>query len=97
MFLWLAVYEFALACSQFLHDLVNVIVLILLEPGVAELQVGGQLIRALNLLPFKIFDRWDHNAISSALLKLLHECTGTELHKTSVLGSNSNSLTLKSW
>ena len=91
MFLWLAVYEFDLNCSQFLHDLVNVIVLILLEPGVAEL------IRALNVLPFKIFDGSDHNAISSALLKLLHECTGTELHKTSVLGSNSNSLTLKSW
>jgi len=65
------------ATMQVLHDLVNVIVLILLEPGVAELPEGGQLIRALNVLTVKIVDRSDHNAISSALLKLLHECIGT--------------------
>ena len=54
----------------------NVIVLILLEPGVADLPEGGQLIRALNVLTVKIVDRSDHNAVSSALLKLLHECIG---------------------
>lgn len=67
------------ASMQVLHDLVNVIVLILLEPGVAELPEGGQLIRALNVLTVKIVDRSDHNAISSALLKLLHECIGTSV------------------
>ena len=41
-----------------LHDLVNVIVLILLEPGVAELPEGSQLVRALNVLTVKIVDRW---------------------------------------
>ena len=41
-----------------LHDLVNVIVLILLEPGVADLPEGGQLVRALNVLTVKIVDRW---------------------------------------
>ena len=42
---------------QVLHDLVNVIVLILLEPGVAELPEGSQLVRALNVLTVKIVDR----------------------------------------
>merc|ERR1719266_1733857 len=67
------------ASSAVLHDLVNVIVLILLEPGVADLPEGGQLIRALNVLTVKIVDRSDHNAVSSALLKLLHECIGTSV------------------
>ena len=40
-----------------LHDLVNVIVLILLEPGAAELPEGSQLVRALNVLTVKIVDR----------------------------------------
>ena len=44
---------------QVLHDLVNVIVLILLEPGVAELPEGSQLVRALNVLTVKIVDRLD--------------------------------------
>ena len=43
--------------DQVLHDLVNVIVLILLEPGVAELPEGSQLVRALNVLTVKIVDR----------------------------------------
>ena len=42
---------------QVLHDLVNVIVLILLEPGVAELPEEYQLVRALNDLAFKIVDK----------------------------------------
>ena len=42
---------------QVLHDLVNVIVLILLEPGVAELPEGSQLVRALNVLTVKVVDR----------------------------------------
>jgi len=58
---------------------VNVIVLILLEPGVPDLPEGGQLVRALNVLTVKIVDRSDHNAISSALIKLLHECIGSSV------------------
>ena len=52
--------EFSISSSflfQVLHDLVNVIVLILLEPGVAELPEGSQLVRALNVLTVKIVDR----------------------------------------
>ena len=67
------------ASTAVLHDLVNVIVLILLEPGVAELPEGGQLVRALNVLTVKIVDRSDHNAVSSALVKLLHECIGSSV------------------
>jgi len=67
------------ATVQVLHDLVNVIVLILLEPGVPDLPEGSQLVRALNVLTVKIVDRSDHNAISSALIKLLHECIGSSV------------------
>ena len=67
------------SASQVLHDLVNVIVLILLEPGVPDLPEGSQLVRALNVLTVKIVDRSDHNAISSALIKLLHECIGSSV------------------
>merc|ERR1719187_320244 len=67
------------ASSAVLHDLVNVIVLILLEPGVADLPEGGQLVRALNVLTVKIVDRSEHNAVSGALVKLLHECIGTSV------------------
>ena len=49
------------ASTAVLHDLVNVIVLILLEPGVAELPEGSQLVRALNVLTVKIIDRSNHN------------------------------------
>jgi len=67
------------ASSVVLHDLVNVIVLILLEPGVADLPEGSQLVRALNVLTVKIVDRSDHNHISGALVKLLHECIGSSV------------------
>jgi len=67
-----------------------VIVLILLEPGVAELPEGGQLVRALNVLTVKIVDRSDHNAVSGALVKLLHECIGS-----SVLSSKYTVLVMK--
>jgi cytoskeleton-associated protein 5 len=67
------------ASSAVLHDLVNVIVLILLEPGVAELPEGSQLVRALNVLTVKIVDRSEHNAVSGALVKLLHECIGSSV------------------
>jgi len=67
------------ATVQVLHDLVNVIVLILLEPSVPDLPEGGQLVRALNVLTVKIVDRSDHNAVSSALIKLLHECIGSSV------------------
>lgn len=67
------------ATVQVLHDLVNVIVLILLEPNVPDLPEGGQLVRALNVLTVKIVDRSDHNAVSSALIKLLHECIGSSV------------------
>ena len=88
------VYSVFFYSVQVLHDLVNVIVLILLEPGVPELPEGAQLVRlgyasviivffyklktrrALNVLTVKIVDRSDHNAVSSALIKLLHECIG---------------------
>jgi len=67
------------ASSAVLHDLVNVIVLILLEPGVSELPEGSQLVRALNVLTVKIVDRSEHNAVSGALVKLLHECIGSSV------------------
>ena len=56
---------------QVLHDLIHIIVLVLLEPGVANLPEGGQLIRALNVLTVKIVERSDHTAVSLALLRLL--------------------------
>merc|ERR1719239_343165 len=64
------------ASMQVLHDLMHQIVLILLEPSVANLPEGGQLVRALNVLTVKIVDRSDHNNVASALIKLLHECVG---------------------
>jgi len=64
------------ASMQVLHDLVNIIILILLEPSVSDLPEGTQLVRALNVLTVKIVDRSDHNNVSSALIKLLHECVG---------------------
>jgi len=67
------------AATVVLHDLINVIVLILLEPGIADLPEGGQLVRALNVLTVKIVDRSDHNAVSGALVKLLHECIGSSV------------------
>jgi hypothetical protein len=54
-----------------LHDLIHIIVLVLLEPGVANLPEGGQLIRALNVLTVKIVERSEHTAVSLALLRLL--------------------------
>ena len=35
--------------------------------------------RALNVLTVKIVDRSDHNNISQALIKLLHECVGNSV------------------
>ena len=61
---------------QSVKELVHVIVLILLEPGLPALPEGAQLVRALNVLTVKIVDRSDHHAVSSALVKLLHECVG---------------------
>ena len=64
------------ASMQVLHDLVNIIILILLEPSLPNMPEGAQLVRALNVLTVKIVDRSDHNNVSSALIKLLHECVG---------------------
>ena len=64
------------ASMHVLHDLVNIIILILLEPSVPNMPEGAQLVRALNVLTVKIVDRSDHNNVSSALIKLLHECVG---------------------
>ena len=59
------------ASTAVLHDVVNVI---LLEPGVADLPEGGRLVRAVDVLIIKIVDRSGHNAVSGALVRLLHEC-----------------------
>jgi len=67
------------ASMQVLHDLVNVIILILLEPTLPDMPEGAQLVRALNVLTVKIVDRSDHNNISQALIKLLHECVGNSV------------------
>ena len=64
------------ASMQVLHDLVNIIILILLESSLPNMPEGAQLVRALNVLTVKIVDRSDHNNVSSALIKLLHECVG---------------------
>ena len=75
------------ASTAVLHDVVNVI---LLEPGVADLPKGGRLVRALNLLTIKIMDRSGHNTVSGALVRLLHECIGS-----SVLGGKYCMLAIK--
>ena len=67
------------ASMQVLHDLINVIVLLLLEPSVPDLPEGAQLVRALNVLTVKIVDRSDHNNVSTALIKLLQECIGSSV------------------
>ncbi len=67
-------------CLQVLHDLINIIVLVLLEPGVANLPEGGHLIRALNVLTVKIVERSDHTAVSIALLRLLQVPSYPMLH-----------------
>ena len=51
------------ASTGVLHKVFNVILLILL-------------VRALNVLTVKIVDRSEHNAVSGALVRLLHECLG---------------------
>merc|ERR1719348_258560 len=67
------------ASMQVLHDMVDVIILILLEPSLPDMPEGAQLVRALNVLTVKIVDRSDHNNISQALIKLLHECIGSSV------------------
>jgi len=67
------------ASTQVLHDLIHVIVCLLLEPKVSSLPEGGQLVRALNVITVKIVDRSEHNAVTSALVKLLHECIGSSV------------------
>lgn len=67
------------ASMQVLHDLVNIIVLLLLEPSVPDMPEGAQLVRALNVLTVKIVDRSDHNNVSTALIKLLQECIGSSV------------------
>lgn len=56
-----------------LHDLTHIVLCILLEPRVAELPQGGQLIRALNVLTVKIVDRSEHTRVTCALVRLLKE------------------------
>jgi len=65
------------ASTQVLHDLMNMIVLLLNDAAVANLNQGAQLIRALNVLTVKIVDRSNHNNVTVALIKLLHECVGS--------------------
>jgi hypothetical protein len=52
---------------------------ILLETGVADLPEGGRLVRAVDVLIIKIVDRSGHNAVSGALVRLLHECIGSSV------------------
>ncbi len=63
------------SCSS-LHDLTHVVLCILLEPRVAALPQGGQLIRALNVLTVKIVERSDHTLVTCALVRLLREAVG---------------------
>jgi len=65
------------ASTQVLHDLMNIIVLLLNDPVVVNLSQGAQLIRAWNVLTVKIVDKSNHNSVTVALIKLLHECVGS--------------------
>ena len=68
------------ASTAVLHDLVNVIVMILLEPGVADLPEGGQLVMAINVFTVKIVDQSDHNVVSGPSSR--SSCPQTRLDMT---------------
>lgn len=65
------------ATRDVLRDVVHVLINILLDPRLAQLEDGPQIIRAINVLVVRIVEKAQFTHVFSALLKLLHESVGS--------------------
>lgn len=65
------------ATRDVLKDVVHVLINILLDPRLAQLEDGPQIMRAINVLVVRIVEKAQFTNVFSALLKLLHESVGS--------------------